>query len=203
MVEEIEGLSSVLRNLVNKRKNMKHLINNKNYNYLYYLYIRVLLGKLIKKGKKFKALKIFKNLKKNIKLITNKEHSVLFIFLLSMLKSKAKVSFKEIYLGSQKKELPMPVEERKQVLTSVDTLLKFSKNGKKLELNKMAEYIAMSYRNRGGLIRFKKLKYEKALANRMLLNILKPKKLYKQPFTSKYNVSKKSNYKIYKNKASL
>jgi ribosomal protein S7 len=182
---------------------MKYYINNKNYNYLYYLYIRVLLGKLIKKGKRFKALKIYKNLKRNIKLNTNKEHSVLFILLLSMLKSKQKVSFKEIYLGSQKKELPMPVEERKQVLNCVETLLKFSKNGKKLELNKMVEYITLSYRNRGGLIRHKKLKYEKAMANRMLLNILKPKKIYKQPFTNKYNVSKKSNYKIYKNKASL
>lgn len=177
------------------------LINIKNYNYLYYLYIRVLVGKLIKKGNKFKALKIYKNLKENIKLNTNKEHEILFIFLFSILKSKPKVSFKEIYLGSQKKELPMPVEERKQVLVGIETLLKLSKNGKKLELNKLVEYIALSYKNKGGLIRLKKLKYEKAIANRMLLNILKPKS--KKYNIKKYNASKKGNYKIYKDKTTL
>jgi len=173
----------------------RYLINNKNYNALYYLFIKVLLGKLIKKGNRFKALKLYKNLKEKIKFNSNKKKDILFIFLLSVLRSKSKVSFKEIRLGSQKKELPMPVEEKKQVLVVVEYLLKFSKNGKRLELNKLAELIATSYKGKGRMIGFKRFKYKKAIENRSLLNILNRGKIDKK----KYNVSKKDNYKIYKN----
>jgi ribosomal protein S7 len=174
-------------------------INIKSYNKFYYLFIKVLLGKLIKKGKRFKALKLYKNLKEKIKLNSNKKKNIFFIFVLSMLRSRSKVSFKEIRLGSQKKELPMPVEERKQILVVVEYLLKFSKNGKKLDLNKLAELIITSYRGRGRMIGFKRFKYKKAIENRALLNILKPRKFN----IKKYNVSKKDNYEIYKNKTAL
>ena len=152
------------------------VIDIKNYNDLYYLYINCLLGKLIKKGHKFKALKIYKRLREHVKLNINKEHEVLFVFLLALLKCMSKVYFKEIRLGSQKKELPMPVERKKQVLVYVEHLLKFSKNGKKLELNKLAEYISLGYRHKGKMVGFKMFKYKKAIANRSLLNILKPRK---------------------------
>lgn len=178
----------------------KYFISIANYNYLYYLCINCLLGKLIKKGNKFKALKIYKKLREKIKLNINKEHKVLFVILLSLLKSMSKVYFKEIRLGSQKKELPMPVTQRKQVLVYVEYLLKFSKNGKKLDLNKLVEYISLSYRHKGKMVGFKMFKYKKAVENRALLNILKPKKFLKKNI---YNVSKKNDSKIYKNKATL
>jgi len=177
----------------------KRFIDIKNYNYLYYLYINCLLGKLIKKGKKTKALNLFKNLKENIKLKTNKEHEVLLILLVSMLRSRSKIYFKEIRLGSQKKELPMPVNEKKQVLVYVENILKFSKNGKKLDLNKLADCIAPAYKGRGKMIGFKRFKYKKAIENRALLNILKPRRYYKK----KNNVSKENNKQIYKNQTTL
>jgi ribosomal protein S7 len=151
-------------------------INSDTFNDIYYLYIKTLSGKLIKKGKKHKALKIFKNIKENIKLDTKKELNVSLIFLSSMLNSMPKVSFKEIRLGSQKKEIPMPISEVKQVLVSVDSILKFSKNKKKLELDRLVNFIISSYRNDGIMIRHKKLKYKKAIINKMLLNIFIPKK---------------------------
>lgn len=172
--------------------NNKRFINFSHYNKLYYLCVKCLLGKLIKKGNKFKALKIYKKLKENIKQNINKEHEVLFVILLSLLKSMSKVSFKEIYLGSQKKELPMSVSEKKQVLVYVETLLKFSKNRKKLELDKLAEYISLGYRHKGKIVGFKIFKYKKAIENRSLLNILKPKKIFKKTYLNK-NVSKEIN----------
>src|ERR1700753_2820746 len=146
------------------------------FNDLYYLYINTLVGKMIKKGKKNKALKFYNLLKENIKLNTKKKKEVCFIFLLSMLNSMPKVSFKEIRLGSQKKDLPMPIDEKKQLLVCVDTLLKISKKKKTEDCNKLVECIVSSYFNKGILIKNKKSKYRKALANKMLLNIFIPKK---------------------------
>jgi len=48
-----------------------------------------------------------------------------------MLNSMPKVAFKEIRLGSQKKDIPISISEKKQVLISVETLLKTSKIKKK------------------------------------------------------------------------
>jgi ribosomal protein S7 len=154
----------------------KFFINSVTFNSLYYLFIKTLVGKLIKKGKKYKALKIYKLLKENIKLNTKKRKEVSFIFLLSMLNCMPRVSFKEIRLGSQKKDVPMPINEKKQVLVSVDTLLKASRNKKKIELDKLIDYIISSCYNKGIIIRNKKLKYKKAIINKMLLNIFMPKK---------------------------
>jgi len=78
-------------------------LNFDTFNDLYYIYLNALVGKLIKKGKKEKAFKFFNKLKENIKLNTGKKKEIPFIFLLSMLNSMPKVSFKEIRLGSQKK----------------------------------------------------------------------------------------------------
>lgn len=142
---------------------------------IYSLYVKTFIGKLIKKGKKDKALKLYKNIKENIKLDTNKQDPHV-ICLLSLLNSMPKVSFKEIRLGSQKKEVPMPISEFKQVLVSVDSILKFSKKKKKLEFNRLISYIISSSNNEGVMITNKKIKYKKAIINRMLLNIFIPKK---------------------------
>jgi ribosomal protein S7 len=158
-------------------KNRKKFLKSEIYNKLYHLYIKTLVGKLIKKGHKFKAYKIFKNIKENIKVQINKEREISFIFFLAMLNSMPKVSFKEIRLGSQKKEIPISISERKQVLVSVETLLKFSRKNKKLELDKLIECIISSYQNKGIIIRNKKFKYRKAIVNKMLLNVFKTRKL--------------------------
>jgi ribosomal protein S7 len=152
------------------------LINSETFNEIYFLFIKTLIGKLIKKGKKFKALNLYKNIKENIKFSTKKEKEVSFIFLIALLNSMPKVAFKEIRLGSQKKDLPIPINEKKQVLTSVESFLKISKNKKKLEFNKLINFIILSYQNNGIIIRNKKLKYKKAIINKMLLNIFLPKK---------------------------
>jgi len=112
----------------------KKFLNFDTFNDLYYIYLNSLVGKMIKKGKKEKAFKFFNKLKENIKLNTGKKKEISFIFLLSMLNSMPKVSFKEIRLGSQKKDLPMPIDEKKQILACVDTLLKICKKKRKHQI---------------------------------------------------------------------
>ena len=155
---------------------MKKYIKLDIYSELYYLFVKSLVGKLLKKGKKAKAFNLFDRVKENVKLETEKKKEVSFIFLVSMLNSMPKVSFKEIRLGSQKKELPIPISKKKQALVSADTFLKASKKKKKIEFNNLMNYIISSYKNEGIIIRNKKLKYRKAIINKMLLNIFMPRK---------------------------
>ena len=152
------------------------LINSDTFNEIYFQYVRTLSGKLIKKGKKEKALKIFNNIKENIKLDMNKKTSIPLVFLLSMLNSMPKLSFKEMRLGSQKKDIPIPISESKQVLICVDSLLKFSKKKKKLEIDRLTSYIISSFKNEGVLIKNKQLTYRKAIINRTFLNVRTPKR---------------------------
>jgi len=63
-----------------RRKSIKNYLKTKLYNQLYYLYLNTLIGKFIKKGNKFIALKLYKNIKENIKLQTNKKKEISFIF---------------------------------------------------------------------------------------------------------------------------
>ena len=183
-----------------RRKSIKFFLKTKLYNQLYYLYINTLIGKFIKKCNRFIALKIYKNIKENIKLQTNKKKEISFIFFFAMLNSMPKVAFKEIRLGSQKKDIPISISEKKQVLISVETLLKTSKIKKKVEFNKLVECIISSYKNKGIIIKNKQMKYRKAIINKMLLNVYKSNKLERE--IKKY-VSKKSNFKIFKNKTAL
>jgi ribosomal protein S7 len=176
-------------------------INSDLFNELYYLYTSTLVGKLIKNGNKTKAITLYNILKENIKLQTNKKKEVSFILLVSMLNSIPKVSFKEIRLGSQKKDVPMPINKKKQVLVTVDTLLKFSKKKKKVEFYNLMNHIISSYQNKGIIIRNKKLKYRKAIMNKMLLNIFMPRKQNRREKT--LYVSEKNNYQIFKNKTTL
>lgn len=176
------------------------LIESDMYSDIYNIYIKVLLGKLIKKGKKIKAINFYKRVKEAVKLEMEKKREIFFILLLTLLNSMPKVAFKEMRLGSQKKDIPIPIDEKKQVLVSVDSILKFSKNKKKLEFNKLVSNILATSKNQGIMINNKKLKYKKAIINKMLLNIYTPKN---KNWREKYNVSEETNYQIYKNKTAL
>jgi len=54
------------------------------FNNLYYIYINCLVGKMIKKGKKEKALKFFKKLKENIKINTGKKRNFFYFFIINV-----------------------------------------------------------------------------------------------------------------------
>ena len=180
-------------------KKKKHTINSI---YFSNLYIKTLIGKLIKKGNRFNALRLYKKIRENIKLQTNKQTKISLIFFLAMFNSMPKVSFKEIRLGSQKKDIPMPITRKKQILVAVETLLKISRRNKKLELNKLINCIILSYKNKGIIIKKKRIKYKKAIENKILLKIFTPKN-QNQNIERKPYASKKIYRQIYKNKTTL
>lgn len=180
-----------------KKKNIfKNIFSHELYN----IYIRTLIGKLIRRGGKLNALKIFKKIKENIKLQTEKKNEIHYIIYISMLNSLSKISFKEIRMGSQKNQIPIPILEKKQILISVATLLKLSKNNKHLQLNKLVESLILCYQNKGVLVKNKRINYRKAIVNKMLLSIGRTKHIKIK--TTKY-VSKKNHFEIYKNKTPL
>lgn len=179
-----------------KKKNLRSLFSHELYN----LYIRTLIGKLIKRGKKLNAIKLYKKIKENIKLQTEKNNEISFIIYIAMLNSLSKISFKEIRMGSQKNQIPIPILEKKQILISVATLLKLSKNNKHLQIDKLIDILISSYQNKGILIKSKRVNYRKAILNKMLLSFGKNRRIKRNII--KY-VSKKNNFKIYKNKTPL
>jgi len=61
----------------------KSIINSKRFNEFFHLYINTLVGKLIKKGNKFGALKIYNKIRENIKLQTNKKKKDFIYFFFS------------------------------------------------------------------------------------------------------------------------
>ena len=85
------------------------------------------------------------------------------------------------------------------MLTSVETLLNTVKRNKKLNFDGLVECIILSYRNRGIIIKKKKIKYKKAIDNKILLNVFTPRYQKKQ----KPYVSKKIYNQIYQNKTAL
>lgn len=169
-------------------------------NNFYNLYINTLVGKLIKKGNKFNALKLYKKIRENIKLQTGKKNKISLILISAMFNSMPKVSFKEIRLGSQKKDIPMPINKKKQILVAVETLLNISKKNKKLECNRVVDCIISSHKNKGIIIKKKRIKYKKAIENKILLKIFTPKT---HNIERKRYVSKKIYRQIYKNKTTL
>lgn len=179
-----------------KKKNLKSLFSHE----LYTLYIRTLIGKLIKKGNKLNALKLYKQIKENIKLQTEKNNEISFIIYIAMLNSLSKISFKEIRMGSQKNQIPIPILQKKQILISVATLLKLSKNNKHLQIEKLIEILILAYQNKGILIKNKRINYKKAILNKMLLSFGRNRRI--KINIAKY-VSKKNHFKIYKNKTPL
>jgi len=138
--------------------NRNSYINNKIFNQLLFLYIKTIIGRFIKKGNKFRALNLYKKLKEIIKYNTGKKRKNSFIFLLAMLNSMSKISLKEIRLGSQKKEIPMPINKKKQIISAVEILIKSSMVDNKLDFNRLAINIISSFNNKGIIIKKKKLK---------------------------------------------
>jgi hypothetical protein len=85
-------------------------------------------------------------------------------------------------IGSQIKDIPMPIEEDKEMIGALNAILEESKINKKINLNKLSKCIISSYWNEGVVIKKKNIENQKAVENKILLNVLIKRK----------NVSKKT-----------
>lgn len=162
--KKIENFKNLL-----KFKSFNKFLKFKYYDDIFYLFLNKFIGKLLKKGKKFLAIKLFKLLKAKIKEKTEKKILNSIILILAMANAMSKILLKKVRFGGLKKELPFPLEKKRQVTFAIKSLLDNSKIKNRVNLNKLLDCIIYSYRNKGSVVKNKFGGYKIALDNKILL----------------------------------
>jgi ribosomal protein S7 len=151
----------------------ENYINLEYYNKTFYLLEKAFIGKLIKKGKKLYALKIFNDFKYLLKKKTKKNPNLIII--IGVLNSLIKVHFIKKRFGGIKKDIPVPLTFERQVKFAVRELLYIvkTKRMKSINLKKLVNIICYCYKFKGPIIKKNFQLYKKAMVNRVLLNFIK------------------------------
>ena len=172
MVEKIVDLNLVQKNKIIKM-NFEYFIQSKNYNKTFCLLQKNLIGKLIKKGKKNYALKLYSDIKYFLKKKTKKEPKLLI--LIAILNTLIKCTFIKVRFGAVKKEIPVPIKFERQIRFAITALLNYvkTKRMKSINVKKLVNLICFCYKFKGPLIKRNFNLYKKAIANRVLLNFIK------------------------------
>lgn len=135
-----------------------------NFNHLFF-------NSLIFKGKKFKAYKVFENLRYKIKNVEKLDPFL--IISLMLVKIVPKISLSSVRLGSLMHELPTPITDKKQITLVVRWLLKLiRRNTKSDKTQTIVSVILDSYYDKGIIIEKKKLQHESGIKNRHLIKYL-------------------------------
>lgn len=145
----------------------------KHYNKIYSLLQQNLIGKLIKKGKKLYALKLYNEFNYFLKIKTKKNPYL--IILIAVLNSLIKVHFIKVRFGGVKKDIPVALRFERQIKFTISALLLFVKTKQKKSINikKLVNLICFCYKFKGPLITNNYKLYKKAIENRVLLNFIK------------------------------
>jgi ribosomal protein S7 len=145
----------------------------KYYNQVFYLLRQNLIGKFIKKGKKFYALKLYYKLKYLLKKKTKKDSNLLL--LIAILNSLIKVNFIKVRFGGVKKEIPVFLKFERQIKFAINSLIEHAqtKQVRKLNLKKLVNLICFCYKFKGPIIKKNYQMYKKAIDNRVLLSFIK------------------------------
>lgn len=151
----------------------EYYIQLKHYNKVFFLLQKNLIGKLIKKGKRIYALKMFNKLKYWLKTKTKKNPNLLI--LIAILNSLIKVHFIKVRFGGVKKEIPVPLKFERQIRFAISELLYYvkTKQKKSIHIKKLVNLICFCYKYKGPVIKRNYKLYKKAIENRVLLNFIK------------------------------
>ena len=132
----------------------------------------VLIGKLIKRGKKLYAWKMYSLLQYMLKKKTKKSSNL--ITLIALLNSLIKIHFIKFRMGSVKKEIPIYLNFERQVKFTINSWLRYSFKGlMKNNLKALVKLIGLSYKNKGPVVRKNFQEYKKALDSKVFLRFLK------------------------------
>jgi len=132
----------------------------------------VLIGKLIKRGKKLYAWKMYSLLQYMLKKKTKKASNL--ITLIALLNSLIKIHFIKFRMGSVKKEIPIYLNFERQVKFTINSWIKYSFKGlMKNNLKALVKLIGLSYKNKGPVVRKNFQEYKKALDSKVFLRFLK------------------------------
>src|SRR3954470_14192981 len=118
-----------------QKNNLQKFLNNIHlYNQINFLFKQNFVGKLIKKGNKFKALKFFNKLKYLIKLKLKKNPNI--VLFLVVFYSIIKFHFIKKRLGGSKKEIPIFLNKNRQIKFIIKKIFNYSKSlNKRKSLN--------------------------------------------------------------------
>jgi len=132
----------------------------------------VLIGKLIKKGKRLNAWRMYFLLQYILKKNTKKSSNL--IILIALLNSLIKIHFIKFRMGSVKKEIPIYLNFERQVKFTINSWFKYTFKGlMKNNLKALIKLIGLSYKNKGPVIRKNFQEYKKALDAKVFLRYLK------------------------------
>lgn len=153
--------------------NSELYLNKKNYSKVFNLFINSLLGSLLKRGNKLRALKSIFKLRFLLKLKSKREPN--FILLYAIYKGILKIYFIKKRFGKVFKEIPMPLNYKRRIRFIVKSFLKYSKSKITNEnnINNLSNIILITCKKKGPLIRANIQAYRKAFANRSLLHLIK------------------------------
>lgn len=151
----------------------ENYINLDYYNNVYYLLEKVFIGKLIKKGKKLYALKVYNNFKYLLKKKTKQNPNL--IITIGVINSLIKVHFIKKRFGGVKKDIPIPLTFERQIRFAISELLYYVKTErmKSINIKKLVNIICYCYKFKGPIIKQNFRLYKKAMVNRVLLNFIK------------------------------
>lgn len=151
----------------------EYYLQLKHFNKVFFILQKNFIGKLIKKGKKAYAIKLFNSLKYILKKKTKKNPN--FLILVAVLNSLLKVHFVKIRLGGQKREVPIPLKFERQIKFAITEILYnvWTDEMKSINVKKLANLICFCYKFRGPVIKYNYNTYKKALQNKVLLHFIK------------------------------
>jgi len=150
----------------------RDMLKVKYYKKVFSLLKVVLIGKLIKKGKKLNAWKMYFLLQSMLKNKTKKSSNL--IILIALLNSLIKIHFIKFRMGSVKKEIPIYLNFERQVKFTINSWFKYTFKGlMHNNLKGLVKLIGISFKNKGPVIRKNYQEYKKALDAKVFLRLLK------------------------------
>src|SRR3984957_17747711 len=117
---------------------VKSLRKNKYYNQINFLFKKNVIGKLIKKGNRFYAIKFFNKLKYLVKKRFKKDFNLLLFIIIFY--STIKFHFIKKRFGGSKKEIPIYLSKKRQIKFIIKKIFSHSKSYEKrksLDINKI------------------------------------------------------------------
>lgn len=152
---------------------IEYYLKLKHFNKVFFILQKNFIGKLIKKGKKAYALKLFNNLKYWLKKKTKREPN--FLILVAVLNSLVKVHFIKKRLGGKIREIPVPLKFERQIKFAITEMLYhvWTDELKSINVKKLANLICYCYKFKGPVMKHNYLIYKKALENKVLLHFIK------------------------------
>jgi len=150
----------------------RDMLKVKYYKKVYSLLKVILIGKLIKRGKRLYAWKLFFSLQHLLKKKAKKSGNLLI--LIALLNSLIKIHFIKFRMGSVKKEVPIYLNFERQIKFTINSWLKYSFKGlMKNNLKALVKLIGWSYKHKGPVVRKNYQEYKKALDAKVFLRYLK------------------------------